>query len=168
MTDPTPAMNYHPATDEKHLKFLAWSRTQGITFTKITPARFPNAGLGIASTDSIEGPRRAKKGENKNRLGFSEGETIAFTPKATLLTRENLGIFSPALGNVDALLKELSTHACFAAAIAKEMGNEKNKWRPWMKVWPGLEEFREGVPLLWKEEEQKLLPPSAICECVCA
>lgn len=33
-----------------------------------------------------------------------------------------------------------------------------------MKVWPGLEEFREGVPLLWREEEQALLPPSTICE----
>lgn len=155
---------YHPATDEKHLSFLAWSRTQGITFNKIIPARFPNAGLGLASTDSIEGPRRAKKGENKNRLGFSEGETVAFTPRAALLTRENLLRFSPTLGDVDALLRVLSTHACFAAAITKELGNEKNLWGPWMKVWPTMEEFKEGVPLMWAKEEQELLPPSAICK----
>lgn len=154
---------YHPANDEKHQSFLAWSRAQGITFNKITPARFPNAGLGIASTESIEGPRRAKKGENKNRMGFSEGETITFTPKAALLTRENLKQFSPTLGDFDALLKALSTHAVFAAAIAKEMGNEGNAWRPWMKVWPSPEEYRDGMPLLWTEEQQELLPPSAIC-----
>lgn len=156
---------YHPANDEKHQLFLAWSRAQGITFNKITPARFPNAGLGIASTEPIEGPRRAKKGENKNRMGFSEGETITFTPKAALLTRENLKLFSPTLGNFDALLKELSTHAVFAAAIAKELKNEGNAWRPWMKVWPSPEEYQDGMPLLWKKEQQELLPPSAICAC---
>lgn len=154
---------YHPASDEKHQSFLTWCRTQGITFNKITPARFPNAGLGIASTESIEGPRRAKKGENKNRMGFSEGETIAFTPKAALLTRENLKQFSPTLGNFDVLLKELSTHAVFAAAISKEKRNEKNLWAPWMKVWPSLKEFSEGIPLLWTKEQQELLPPSTIC-----
>lgn len=154
---------YHPANDEKHQLFLAWSRAQGITFAKITPARFPNAGLGIASTETIEGPRRAKKGENKNRMGFSEGETITFTPKAALLTRENLRLFSPTLGDLGALLKELSTHAIFAAAIAKELKNKSNSWRPWMKVWPSPEEYRDGMPLLWTKEQQELLPPSAIC-----
>lgn len=98
-------------------------------------------------------------------MGFSEGETIAFTPKAALLTRENLRQFSPALGDFDVLLRELSTHAVFAAAIAKEKRNAGNLWRPWMKVWPRLEEFAEGVPLLWPQEQQELLPPSAICRC---
>ncbi|KAI5846303.1 hypothetical protein DFP73DRAFT_630765 [Morchella snyderi] len=159
---PPPPPTYEPATGENHTNFLTWSRAQGITFHKITPARFQHAGLGIASTAPIAGPGPGPRRPTPDRRN-EEPETIAFTPTASLLTRENLVQFAPSMkGRARPLLKELGTHACFAAAIAGERGNAKNGWAPWMRVWPGLEEFREGVPLLWKEEEQELLPPSAI------
>ncbi|CUS07561.1 unnamed protein product [Tuber aestivum] len=156
-----------PATTGTHALFTLWARKHGIEFPKLIPAYLPPAGLGIIATEEITGPDQTRHGKT---ISMSLGEVIAFTPNALLLTRENIERFSPGCG-LGSLLRQkrddggLSSHAVFAAVIAREMrriaeGHE-NMWREWIDVWPKAKEFRGGMPLMWSPEESNLLPPSA-------
>lgn len=156
-----------PATTGTHALFTIWARKHGIEFPKLIPAYLPPAGLGIISTEEITGPNGT---HGQTKAGSPAGEeVIAFTPNALLLTRENLERFSPGCGLGPLLRRKkddggLSSHAVFAAAIAREMrriaeGHE-NMWREWIDVWPRAKEFRGCMPLMWSAEESDLLPPS--------
>ena len=157
-----------PATTGTHALFTIWARKHGIEFPKLIPAYLPPAGLGIISTEEITGPNGTHHGQAKAASPAGE-EVIAFTPNALLLTRENLERFSPGCGLGPLLRRKkddggLSSHAVFAAAIAREMrriaeGHE-NMWREWIDVWPRAKEFRGCMPLMWSAEESDLLPPS--------
>lgn len=160
-------MSSTPIDPEKFERFMAWARSNGITYNKIAPIVFPDAGLGMVSTGPIAGARQRTKYESSAAL--STGDAIAFTPAPLLVTRENLDKFSPGI-DWRALLKEhvnddrgLTTHAAFATAIAREAGNAGNPWKPWMDVFPTMQEFAKGLPILWSEEESSLLPPSTRC-----
>lgn len=146
-----------------HERFQTWAAANGITSTSIQPAALPNAGLGIVSTEPIPGPEVSKA---EHRLGHRPGCPIAFTPISALLTLENVREFAPKLPTGEKM-DGLSTHALLAAAIASEVDNRENPWRPWIEVWPTLDEYRTGLPLLWSEEERELLPPSARCRIRC-
>ena len=156
-----------PATTGTHALFTLWARKHGIEFPKLIPAYLPPAGLGIISTEEITGPNHPT--HNGQAKTASPAEVLAFTPNALLLTRENLERFSPGCGLGPLLRRKkddggLSSHAVFAAAIAREMrriaeGHE-NMWREWIDVWPRAKEFRECMPLMWSAEESDLLPPS--------
>ncbi|KAG0642924.1 hypothetical protein HOY80DRAFT_880739 [Tuber brumale] len=155
-----------PATTGTHALFTLWARKHGIEFPKIIPAYLPPAGLGVISTEEIAGPDPTCLGGTND---MSLGEVIAFTPNALLLTRENIERFSPGCG-LRSLLRQkmddggLSSHAVFAAAIAREMRRitegHGNMWREWIDVWPKAKEFRGSMPLMWSAEEADLLPPS--------
>ncbi|RPB01435.1 SET domain-containing protein [Choiromyces venosus 120613-1] len=159
-----------PATTGPHALFTLWAREHGIRFPKLIPAYLPPAGLGIISTSEITGPSITRQGKTNI---VAPGEVIAFTPTSLLLTRENVEDFSPGCG-IGRLFggkrgggEGLSSHAGFAAAIAREArllkgGDGGNKWREWMDVWPREEEFGISMPIMWSLEECALLPPSTL------
>lgn len=144
--------------NNKRHAFLEWAVARGVKFRKIKPTSFPNAGSGIVSTTAISGPSRSRA---DGRLGFSTGEEIAFCPQSALLNRETVHEFCPGLPKETATLAGLSTHALLAAAIAMERDNPSNGWRPWMDVWPSMEELSRSCPIGWTEEAKSLSPPSA-------
>jgi len=154
-----PSTTHLPAPS-KHIEFTRWALENGLKLLKIAPALIPSAGLGIVSTAAISGPQQRSSLREPRRRDFSEGEEIAFCPTSLLINRDNVREFAPGLPE-SALAGEavVSTHALLAAAVAAERANEENKWRPWVKILPTLEEFREIVPMLWGDEERELLPP---------
>lgn len=144
--------------------FIAWARSNGITYNNITPTVFPDAGLGMAATCPIAGTQRQCIKYESNA-----GDVIVSVPSPLLVTCENLDKFCPGIDS-RALLKKhlnddrgLTTHAAFTTAIAREAGNTGHPWKPWMDVFPTMQEFAQEVPILWGEKEKSLLPLSTIC-----
>ncbi|KAF8425633.1 hypothetical protein EV426DRAFT_53784 [Tirmania nivea] len=138
----------HIPAGQVHDDFTTWARQNGITIHKVKVSAIPNAGIGIVATEYIKA-----------------GENLVFTPSSSLLTREVAVASVPTLPiRIDENGRErgvhkLRTHALIAAVLAA--GSYKEQ-RPWQDVWPNHDSFKEFMPLLWQQEAQQLLTPSAI------
>ena len=92
-----------------------------------------------------------------------------FTPSTALLTREVILESLPTVPHVSARIgvtrgvHDLRTHALIAAALAV---NAYKAQQPWQNVWPDYDSFKACMPLLWPEQRQDSLPPSALGESV--
>ncbi|KAI5801440.1 hypothetical protein DFH27DRAFT_58423 [Peziza echinospora] len=138
----------HLPAGKVHDDFAAWASTNGIKISKVKIAAIPNAGIGIVATEDIKA-----------------GESLVFTPSASLLTREVISEVLPSLSHItlkhgkERTTHELRTHALIAVGLAIK---SYHKQKPWQDVWPSYESFREYMPLLWDTAKQELLPPSAL------
>ncbi|KAF8434939.1 hypothetical protein BGX38DRAFT_1275233 [Terfezia claveryi] len=131
-----------------HDDFTTWARQNGITIQKVKVSAIPNAGIGIVATEDIKA-----------------GETLVFTPSSSLLTREvaaaSVSTFPMRTdeNGRERGLHALRTHALIAIVLATKSYKEQKSWQD---VWPNYNSFKEFMPLLWLQETQQLLTPSAI------
>jgi hypothetical protein len=48
-----------------------------------------------------------------------------------------------------------------AAALTLNHTNASRWWNVWQSTWPSRQDFETSMPLCWRDDEQKLLPPTA-------
>ncbi|OJJ50617.1 hypothetical protein ASPZODRAFT_11482 [Penicilliopsis zonata CBS 506.65] len=135
-------MDFPP--DDKHLSFMQWALSVGVTIEGIAPARIPGRRLGMIATRMIE-----------------EGEVILTVPLAEMLTVDSI----PA-SFVARFPDGTPVHAILAAFLMYGDAHILTKWTAWYTVWPSRDEFEECMPILWtdssqsKSSLQSILPPS--------
>jgi hypothetical protein len=125
-----------PANDPLLQNFAQYIKTRNIYKNPfISPHRFPGRGLGIRTNNSI--PPRTK---------------LMHVPTSAVLNWWAIPTdFMPA-PPPPAQDGRTRVHARLAAYLAfGNQGDVEEKYGPWMKTWPVVEDFRAGMPRLWPE-----------------
>jgi hypothetical protein len=125
-----------PANDHLLQDFAQHIKTRNIYINPfISPYRFSSRGLGIRTNNSI--PPRTK---------------LMHVPTSAVLNwwavpRDFMPAPPPpAQDGGTRVHARLATYLAFG-----NQGEVEEKYGPWMKTWPGVEDFRAGMPRLWPE-----------------
>ncbi|KAI4278769.1 MAG: hypothetical protein L6R38_005167 [Xanthoria sp. 2 TBL-2021] len=124
----------------KRASFRSWSAAQGITTNGIDYCEIPNSGLGIVAQ------RRLEAGEELVHVPFPALVTINTVPKAF---REKH--------------KQITTQGLLASFLASS-NLEKTAFAPWASTWPTLQDFRESMPICWRQHRMTALTEDLLDE----
>ncbi|KAL8675245.1 MAG: hypothetical protein Q9168_000365 [Polycauliona sp. 1 TL-2023] len=114
--------------DAKRAAFLSWSAAQGIvTNNGIDYCEIPNKGLGIVAR------RNLKAGEELVNVPFPALVTINTVPGAFRKKH-----------------KQITTQGLLASFLASS-NVEKTAYAPWASTWPSFADFRDAMPICWRQ-----------------
>jgi hypothetical protein len=123
---------------DKHAIFTQWAQDQGVVISGVAAAQLPGRGMGLVTT------KRIKTGE---RLLFIP-EKAMLKPDPELLKQHDLMDASP--------------QAQLAVSALVHFGPPDSSSSPWVHVLPPFDDFEQGMPMLWYENERAMLPPPVL------
>lgn len=118
---------------DNHALFTKWAENRGVEINNLKASQIPGRGLGLMTTKKIK-----------------SGQRLLFIPEKAM--------FKPAKDVLQAAnLPQASPQAQLAITAMVQFGSHFELWR---NVLPTLEDFKEGMPMLWSEELRKHLSPA--------
>ncbi|KAL8994906.1 MAG: hypothetical protein Q9169_005242 [Polycauliona sp. 2 TL-2023] len=124
----------------KRASFESWSTAHGITTNGIDYCEIPNQGLGIVAR------RRLNAGEELVNVPFSALVTINSVPPAFRKKH-----------------RQITTQGLLASFLAS--GDvEKSTYAPWAATWPSLADFRDAMPICWRQRDMTSLTEDLLDE----